>query len=242
MAHRRRLDRHTQTTLPAPVFAGHGLSEHSGRRVPRPVEDRRAKALDPHAVAFVNDRSGVSPGEGTPRRALSGRAPGDPRALTRPGASHVASGQGVRPRPPGTAGGDGPRPSRSGHGRSPLRRRAVPGRPGPRREPHVRARAGRATRPPGDVDGPGVRSGPTHSHTARATAARSRPREGFRHVRGVPYGGQAGPGTQPGRPSVRSTHAAGGVPALPEESTPPTMAQVVSMSPPTRAVVQKARS
>lgn len=49
-------------------------------------------------------------------------------------------------------------------------------------------------------------------------------------------------GTQSGRASARCTHSAGGVPALPEASTPPTIAQVVSTSPPTWAVVQKAAS
>lgn len=47
---------------------------------------------------------------------------------------------------------------------------------------------------------------------------------------------------QSGRASVRSTHSAGGAPAFPAASTPPTMAQFVSTSPPTCAVVQKARS
>lgn len=49
-------------------------------------------------------------------------------------------------------------------------------------------------------------------------------------------------GTQFGNASVCSTHAAGAAPALPEPITPPTMAHVVSTSPPTCAVVQKARS
>ncbi len=53
---------------------------------------------------------------------------------------------------------------------------------------------------------------------------------------------QAPVGTQSGRASVRSAHSAGGVPALPAASTPPTIAQVVSTSPPTWAVVQNAVS
>lgn len=53
---------------------------------------------------------------------------------------------------------------------------------------------------------------------------------------------QADVGTQSGSGSVRSTHAAGGAPAFPEAMTPPTMAHVVSTSPPTWAVVQNARS
>ncbi len=48
--------------------------------------------------------------------------------------------------------------------------------------------------------------------------------------------------THPGRLSVRSTHSLGGAPALPAAITPPTMAQVVSMSPPTWAVDQKPSS
>lgn len=48
--------------------------------------------------------------------------------------------------------------------------------------------------------------------------------------------------THSGRASVRSTHSAGTDPAFPEPITPPTMAHVVSTSPPTCAVVQKARS
>ncbi|MEY9994834.1 hypothetical protein ABIE67_006866 [Streptomyces sp. V4I8] len=49
-------------------------------------------------------------------------------------------------------------------------------------------------------------------------------------------------GTHFGNASVRSTHATGAAPAFPEPITPPTMAHVVSTSPPTCAVVQKARS
>lgn len=58
----------------------------------------------------------------------------------------------------------------------------------------------------------------------------------------VPYARQSPVGTQSGSASERSAHLAGGVPALPEASTPPTIAQVVSTSPPTPAVVQKAAS
>lgn len=49
-------------------------------------------------------------------------------------------------------------------------------------------------------------------------------------------------GTQSGSGSVRSIQSAGGVPAFTEATTPPTMAHVVSTSPPTWAVVQNARS
>ena len=52
----------------------------------------------------------------------------------------------------------------------------------------------------------------------------------------------ASPGSQPGSGSVRSSQAPGGAPALPEAITPPTIAQVVSTSPPTWAVVQNAHS
>jgi hypothetical protein len=49
-------------------------------------------------------------------------------------------------------------------------------------------------------------------------------------------------GIQSGSPSVRRSHSAGGAPAFPAASTPPTMAQVVSTSPPTCAVAQNACS
>lgn len=47
-------------------------------------------------------------------------------------------------------------------------------------------------------------------------------------------------GTHSGNASTCSTQAPGGVPAFPEARIPPTMAQVVSTSPPTCAVVQNA--
>lgn len=56
------------------------------------------------------------------------------------------------------------------------------------------------------------------------------------------YRCQSGTGSQPGSSSVRSRHAAGGVPDSPAAITPPTTAQVVSTSPPAWAVVQNARS
>lgn len=45
--------------------------------------------------------------------------------------------------------------------------------------------------------------------------------------------------THSGSSSVASSHAAGGDPAFPEATTPPTMAHVVSTSPPTWEVTQK---
>lgn len=53
---------------------------------------------------------------------------------------------------------------------------------------------------------------------------------------------QAAVRIQSGRGSTRSAHSAGGAPALSAATTPPTIAQVVSTSPPTCAVVQNARS
>lgn len=59
--------------------------------------------------------------------------------------------------------------------------------------------------------------------------------------RKAPDGSRQPPvGTQSGSASVCRTHSAGGAPALPAASTPPTIAQVVSTSPPTWAVVQNA--
>lgn len=73
------------------------------------------------------------------------------------------------------------------------------------------------------------------------------PPAGGRRARHGPTGMCSDPGqrtavTQPGIASVCSTHEAGGAPALPAAITPPTMAQVVSTSPPTCAVVQNACS
>ncbi len=49
-------------------------------------------------------------------------------------------------------------------------------------------------------------------------------------------------GIHPGNGSVRCSHVGGGAPAFPAASTPPTMAQFVSTSPPAWAVAQKASS
>lgn len=54
--------------------------------------------------------------------------------------------------------------------------------------------------------------------------------------------GYAPAGAHDGSVSVRSSHACGGAPAFPAASTPPTMAQFVSTSPPAWAVAQKASS
>jgi hypothetical protein len=66
--------------------------------------------------------------------------------------------------------------------------------------------------------------------TEEGTAGESNGK-GLRHTAAVTHGGTG---------SVRATHSKGGVPALPDAITPPTMAQVVSTSPPTCAVVQNA--
>lgn len=68
---------------------------------------------------------------------------------------------------------------------------------------------------------------------------------GFQQVRGAALRRRrhyADVGIHSGNASVRSAHSAGTAPAFPEPITPPTMAHVVSTSPPTCAVVQKARS
>ncbi len=96
----------------------------------------------------------------------------------------------------------------------------------------------------GELRPPGRRRKAPTAKPTPESSARHTGRGEFRPLDRI-YGGgrsdpQTDPGTQSGRGSVRSTHSAGGAPAFPEAITPPTMAQVVSTSPPTWAVVQNA--
>lgn len=95
-------------------------------------------------------------------------------------------------------------------------------------------RADGADRPPGRApSGPLPRPRPRGSPAARQPGAEGPgPRDQW----------AARAGSQAGRSSVRASHSAGGAPACAAATTPPTMAQVVSTSPPAWAVVQKARS
>ncbi len=63
------------------------------------------------------------------------------------------------------------------------------------------------------------------------------------HTHTLPYASQASPlGIQDGRSSVPASHPSGGAPSGPAATMPPTIAHVVSTSPPARAVVQNACS
>lgn len=97
----------------------------------------------------------------------------------------------------------------------------------------------------GDTRAPRARVDPPWRTSAgtRATSASSppeiRPAPVPPRARGCRAPVRPYAGTHSGSSSVASSHAAGGDPAFPEATTPPTMAHVVSTSPPTWEVTQK---
>lgn len=117
------------------------------------------------------------------------------------------------------------------------------GRTGRRRGEGSGGGAGRSSCAPKSSTADGASEPPSVESELRHTVRPTPPHPASSSVQ--PPGGRTGytdPGTQSGSASVFSTHSAGVAPAFPDPITPPTMAQVVSTSPPTCAVVQKAFS